>query len=46
MAIEIPDITPFPTEDPNLEKLIDQIKRMRAAIKEELQKLEDNKADA
>ena len=46
MTINLPDITPFPAEDVNLLKLVEQLKILRAAIKEELQKLEDNKADA
>ena len=44
--MDLPDITPFPTDDNNLLKLVEQLKRLRAAIKEELQNLEDNKADA
>jgi hypothetical protein len=45
-TINLPDITPFQTEDPNILKLVDQLKRLKEAIKTELQKLEDNKADA
>lgn len=44
--MDLPDITSFPTDDKNLLKLVEQLKRLRAAIKEELQNLEDNKADA
>ena len=45
-TINLPDITSFPADDKDLLKLVEQLKRLRAATKEELQKLEDNKADA
>ena len=44
--INLPDISSDPSFDMPTQKLVDQLKRVIKATEEELQKLEDNKADA
>jgi len=45
-TIKLPEITPFPTKDVDLQKLVEQLKLLKEKIEQELQRLENNKQDA